>query len=192
MTEVLDYCLGGPFFDRKFDIYRNWTIISAIWVFLFVFFYFIVVPLWQKQKYMEALSNITTTWDNWSLQRKSSKSCVDILEVGDPYAPSRISFVAEAEKNEKHHSMSTLTENIKMILSFSLQRWCPFTFLTLAGVLIGWLAAPFSSGIGGGGKGCEPSSESPLTQALKGPAAEKFWGLKGRHRVSSSKITRTK
>lgn len=59
-----------------------------------------------------------------------------------------------------------------------LHRWCPFTFLTLAGVLIGWVAAPFSSERLNGGEDCERRSESPLTLALKGPAAEKFWGLK--------------
>lgn len=65
-----------------------------------------------------------------------------------------------------------------MALPFSLHRWCPFTFLTLAGVLIGWLAAPFSRDRVNGGEECEQRSESPLMLALKGPAAEKFWGLK--------------
>lgn len=65
-----------------------------------------------------------------------------------------------------------------MALPFSLHwRW-PFTFLTLAGVLIGWLAAPFSTDRVIGGEECERRSESPLMLALKGPAAEKFWGLK--------------
>lgn len=61
---------------------------------------------------------------------------------------------------------------------FFLHRWCPFTFLTRAGVLIGWLAAPFSSGRVNGGEECERRSESAPLLALKGPAAEKFWGLK--------------
>lgn len=59
---------------------------------------------------------------------------------------------------------------------------CPFCFLFLAGVLIGWLAAPFSSGmeacITGGDVG-EKRSGSPSMLDLKGPAGENFRGLMG-------------
>lgn len=58
---------------------------------------------------------------------------------------------------------------------------CPFSFLFLAGVLIGWLAAPFSFGIGAaavGGDIGEKGSGSPSTLDLNGPAGENFKGLK--------------
>lgn len=58
---------------------------------------------------------------------------------------------------------------------------CPFSFLFLAGVLIGWLAAPFSFGIGAaavGGDIGEKGSGSPSRLDLNGPAGENFKGLK--------------
>lgn len=58
---------------------------------------------------------------------------------------------------------------------------CPFSFLFLAGVLIGWLAAPFSFGTGAaavGGDIGEKGSGSPSRLDLNGPAGENFKGLK--------------
>lgn len=59
---------------------------------------------------------------------------------------------------------------------------CPFCFLFLAGVLIGWEAAPLSSGVGGsagvGGEVGENRSGSPSMGDLKGPAGENFNGLR--------------
>lgn len=58
---------------------------------------------------------------------------------------------------------------------------CPFCFLFLAGVLIGWLAAPFSSATGTGAAGGEVGEKGSISLSmldLKGPAGENFRGLR--------------
>lgn len=58
---------------------------------------------------------------------------------------------------------------------------CPFCFLFLAGVLIGWLAVPFSRGTetgAAGGEVGEKRSGSLSILDLKGPAGENLRGLK--------------
>ena len=56
---------------------------------------------------------------------------------------------------------------------------CPFCFLFLAGVLIGWLAPPFSSCLGAGAAGGEVGEKRSVSPSmdLKGPAGENFRGL---------------